>query len=98
MFINFQSSTMQNVLQKADYIFMPFKKRSNEMVQNPYNQERLALEHRQQLLHEADHERKLANLPHQHSSVMRSMAGKLGVLLVMLGTRLKRLEQSASIA
>ena len=84
---------------KMRYIFLAFEKRSNEMVQNPYNQERLALEHRQHLLHEADHERKLASLPHhQHSSVMRSMAGKLGVLLVMLGTRLKRLEQSASIA
>jgi len=77
---------------------MPFEKRSNEMVQNPYNQERLALEHRQHLLHEAEHERKLVSLPQQHSSLMRSMAGKLGGLLVMLGTRLKRLEQSASLA
>jgi hypothetical protein len=67
------------------------------MVPSPYNQERLALEHRQQLLQEADHERKLASLPQEHSSVMRSMAGKLGVLLVILGTRLKRLEQSASL-
>jgi len=79
------------------YIFLAFEKRSNEMVPSPYNQERLALEHRQQLLQEADHERKLAGLPQGHSSVMRYMAGKLGVLLVILGTRLKRLEQSASL-
>ena len=67
------------------------------MVPSPYNQERLALEHRQQLMQEADHERKLANLPQEHLNVMRYLAGKLGVLLVILGTRLKRLEQSASL-
>ena len=32
------------------------------MVPSPYNQERLALEHRQQLLQEAEHERKLADI------------------------------------
>ena len=66
------------------------------MVPSRYHQERLALEHRQQLLQEADHERKLASLPQEHSSVMRSIVGKLGAVLVILGTRLQRLERSAS--
>ena len=66
------------------------------MVPSRYHQERLALEHRQSLLQEADHERKLASLPREQANVMRYMAGKLGALLVILGTRLQRLEQSAS--
>jgi hypothetical protein len=77
-------------------MFLAFEKRSNEMVPSRYHQERLALEHRQQLLQEADYERKLASLPREHSNVMRYVAGKLGAVLVILGTRLKRLEQSAS--
>ena len=68
------------------------------MVPSRYHQERLALEHQQSLLQEADHERKLASLPREQSSVMRSMVGKLGALLVLLGTRLQRLEQSASLS
>ena len=97
MVINFQNETMQNELLKRITFFWHLRKGAMKWFQCPYNQERLALEHRQQLLQEADHERKLANLPQEHSNVVRYVAGKLGALLVILGTRLKRLEQSASV-
>lgn len=63
------------------------------MVPNIYNQERLAFDHRQNLLREAEHERKLADLPQQHISLMRLVIGKLGDLLVTLGSSMKQFEQ-----
>ncbi len=63
------------------------------MVPNTYNQERLAFDHRSQLLREADYERKLAELPHQQVNLMRLIVGKLGVLLVTLGSSMQQFEQ-----
>jgi hypothetical protein len=67
------------------------------MVPTIYNQERLASDHRQQLLHEAEHERKLAVLPQQHMSLLRLIVGKLGDLLMMLGLSLKRFEHRTEV-
>jgi len=57
--------------------------------------ERLACEHRHTLLCEAEQERKLAMAvsPKHASHVLQRLAGKLGVYLIALGTRLKRFEQ-----
>jgi hypothetical protein len=63
------------------------------MVPDIYSREKLALEHRQQLQREAEHERMQADLPEHSSHPMRHIAGKLGMFLIALGTRLKQLEQ-----
>jgi hypothetical protein len=63
------------------------------MVPNTYNQERLALHHRQALMREAEYERKLAELPQQHVSLIRLIVGKAGELLVALGSSMKQFER-----
>lgn len=63
------------------------------MVPNIYHQERLAFDHRRELLREAEHERKLTELPQQHISLMRLIIGKAGGLLVALGSSMKQFEQ-----
>ena len=50
--------------------------------------------HYQDLLREAEKRRLLAQLPRHRRSRSRHAAGKLGVLLLKLGTRLKQFEQS----
>ena len=63
------------------------------MVPDPYTLEKMALAHRQQLQHEAEHEQMLGELPTHSSFRMRYMAARLGTFLIALGTRLKKLEQ-----
>ena len=63
------------------------------MVPNIYNHERLAFDHRRELLREAEHERKLAELPQQHAGLMRLIVGKAGGLLVVLGLGMKQFER-----
>lgn len=53
--------------------------------------------HYQDLLREAEKERLLAQLPRRRRSTLKRAAGKLGVLLLKLGTRLKQFEQSPAI-
>jgi hypothetical protein len=65
------------------------------MVPNIYHQERLAVDHRRELLHEAEHERKLAELPLQHANLMRLIVGKAGALLVALGSSMIQFERRA---
>ncbi|HZR40376.1 MAG TPA: hypothetical protein VFB12_09695 [Ktedonobacteraceae bacterium] len=51
-------------------------------------------EHYQDLRREAENNRLLAQLPQQRRSLSRYAVGKLGVLLLNLGTWLKGFEQS----
>jgi hypothetical protein len=51
-------------------------------------------ERRQELQRQMAELRLVAGLRRHHSSVVPRLAGKLGVLLVVLGTRLQRLEPS----
>lgn len=60
-----------------------------------HHYDRLAAEHRQELLHEMEQKRLLAGLPHH--SMARRAAGRLGVLLVALGTRLEELDQRGKV-
>ena len=62
------------------------------MVPDYYTRNKMAIEHRQQLHREAEHERMQAELPEHSSHRMRHIAGKLGMFLIGLGTRLKQLE------
>ena len=50
--------------------------------------------HYQDLLREAEKERLLAQLPRHRWSMIKRVTGKLGVLLLKLGGRLKQFEQS----
>lgn len=59
-----------------------------------YIHEYLLFERHQELQREMAELRLLAGLRRHHSSVVLRLAAKLGVLLVMLGTRLRRLEPS----
>jgi hypothetical protein len=63
------------------------------MVPDMYTREKLALAYRQQLQYEAECEQMLGALPGHSSHAMRHMVGKLGTFLILLGTRLRQLEQ-----
>ncbi len=60
---------------------------------NIYLIEKMCEVHRQELQREAERERLLAQLPRHQRSISRQAAGKLGVLLLRLGARLKQFEQ-----
>ena len=59
-----------------------------------YLYEKVRQAHSQDLLREAEKRRLLAQLPRHRRSRSRHAAGKLGVLLLKLGSRLKQFEQS----
>jgi hypothetical protein len=59
-----------------------------------YLDEKVRQAHYQNLLREAEKRRLLAQLPRHRRSISRRTAGKLGVLLLKLGTRLKQFEHS----
>jgi hypothetical protein len=62
---------------------------------NIYLIEKASEAHRQELQREAERERLLAQLPRHRWSVSRQVAGKLGVLLLWLGARLRQFEQKS---
>jgi hypothetical protein len=62
------------------------------MLPNYYLQKKVLQAHREELLRQAEQQRLLAHLPRDLQSLARQLAGKLGVLLVALGTNLQRLE------
>ena len=59
-----------------------------------YLDEKVRHAHYQDLLREAEKERLLAQLPRLRRSLSRRTAGKFGVLLLKLGSRLKQFEHS----
>jgi hypothetical protein len=61
---------------------------------NMYLYEQAREAHSQDLRREAEKERLLSYLSQHHRSISRSAAGKLGVLLLKLGARLKQFELS----
>jgi len=62
-----------------------------------YLAEKLRQAHYQELLREAEKRRLLAQLPRHRRSTIKLAAGKLGVLLLKLGSRLKQFEQSPTV-
>ena len=64
------------------------------MSSNMYLYEKAREAHSQDLRREAEKERMLSHLPRHRRSMSRYAAGKLGVLLLKLGARLKQFEQS----
>jgi hypothetical protein len=59
-----------------------------------YLEEKAREAHYQDLLREAEKRRLLAQLPRHRRSMSRRAAGKLGILLLKLGTWLEQFEQS----
>ena len=59
-----------------------------------YLDEKVRQAHYQDLMREAEKERLLAQLPRHRRSLSRRTAGKFGVLLLKLGSRLKQFEHS----
>jgi hypothetical protein len=53
--------------------------------------------HYQDLRRQADKERLLGQLPRHRRSMIQRAAGKLGMLLLKLGARLKQFEQSPTV-
>lgn len=58
--------------------------------------EKLLQGHYSDLLREAEKRRLLAQLPRHRRSISRQIAGKLGLLLLKLGARLKQLDEVES--
>jgi hypothetical protein len=63
-----------------------------------YLDEKLRQTRYHELLREAEKERLLAQLPRQRWSTINRAAGKLGVLLLKLGSRLKQFEHSTTFS
>ena len=66
------------------------------IMSNPYLYEKAAQAHREDLVREAEQQRLLARLPRHRWSMSRYAVGKLSMLLLKLGTRLKQFEQPPS--
>ena len=63
------------------------------MCQNTYLCEQLAVERHRELEREIAQRHLLAGLPRQHRNVGWHLVGRLGAMLVALGTRLEQVEQ-----
>ena len=62
------------------------------MIPNIHIHQELLFERHREVLREMEQRRMLKGLRRQRFNVPRRMAGKLGMLLIALGTNLKRLE------
>ncbi len=62
------------------------------MIPNIHIHEELLFERHREVLREMEQRRMLKGLRQQRFNLSRRMAGKLGMLLIALGTNLKRLE------
>jgi len=62
---------------------------------NIYLIDKMCKAHSQELLRRAERERLLAQLPRHRQSLSRYVAGKLGVVLLWLGARLRQFEQKS---
>ena len=62
------------------------------MIPNIHIHEELLFEHHREVLREMEQRRMLKGLRRQHFNVPRRTAGRVGILLIALGTSLKRLE------
>ena len=67
------------------------------MVPDFYTHEKLVLEHRHQLLREAEEEWMLADLPKHSSHSLQRLADRLGTYLIALGTRLQQVGHGEAV-
>jgi hypothetical protein len=73
--------------------------RRNIMIPDYHTIEKLAIQHRQQLIQEAEHENMLAMIdsPQRASRAVPRLAGKLGIFLLVMGTKLKQFEHHSEV-
>jgi hypothetical protein len=62
-----------------------------------YLYEKASEVHYQDLLRQAEKERLLEQLPRYRRNLIKRAAGKMGILLLKLGARLKQIEQSSTV-
>ena len=69
------------------------------MIPNNYMLEQLNIQHRQQLMQKAEHKHILSRADSQQraSRQLSHMAGRLGIVLLKLGTTLQELEQHSQV-
>lgn len=69
------------------------------MIPDYHTRDKLVIQHRQHLIQEAEHERRLAmiNSPQRASRALPRLAGRLGIFLIVLGTKLKQFEQRSEV-
>jgi hypothetical protein len=69
------------------------------MLPDYHTRDKLVIQHRQQLIQEAQHERMLSMIDSQQrtSRTLPRLAGKVGGFLLMLGTKLKQFEQHSEV-
>ncbi len=65
------------------------------MMPNPYLYEKLSQAHYQELFHEAEQQRLLAQLPRRHPHQMRNLAGRFAAFLMSLPFPTKNVVPSA---
>ena len=65
------------------------------MMSNPYLYKKLTQAHDRELLHEAEQQRMLAQLPRRHPNLMRNVAGRLVAFLMSLPVSAKKVVQPA---
>ncbi len=69
------------------------------MIPDYHTRDKLVIQHRQHLIQEAEHERRLAMIdsPQRASRGLPRLAGRLGIFLLVLGTKLKQFEQRSEV-
>jgi hypothetical protein len=67
------------------------------MMPNPYFSEKLAQAHNQELFHEAEQHRMLAQLPRRHTPLMQNVAGRFAAFFMSLPFSAKKVEHSGSM-
>jgi hypothetical protein len=69
------------------------------MIPDYHTRDTLVIQHRQHLMQEAEHERMLAVIDSQRSisGGLLRLAGKLGIFLIVLGSKLQQFEQQSEV-
>ena len=69
------------------------------MIPDYHTRDKLVIQHRQHLIQEAKHERMLAMIdsPQHPYRALPRLAGRLGNLLLVLGTKLKQFEHHSKV-
>jgi hypothetical protein len=75
-------------------MFKNRKKGNYANMSNPYLYEKLTQAHAQELLHEAEQQRMLAQLPQHHPQLMQNLARRLVAFLVSLSFSAKKVEHA----
>jgi hypothetical protein len=70
------------------------------MIPDYHTRDKLVIQHRQHLMQEAEHERMVVMIdsPQRASRWLPRLTNRLGIFLLMLGTKLKQFEQQSEVS